>query len=508
MKHYIRSKAHVRRTGPIPGNYPYKPSEQDILVAWNGAPLSSTPNTCVPTSSSGASTRVLNQRQEGLASSCIVDPTSTSTSSAPSTSSSAAATPAWYEIFTKEGTSIEQFDAMCNKIDGNAGLKRLYGLSANWQVYLTPMLPDQIQNVSTQFHDIIDGVIPERKAVAWSDDDDKTKGEPHNISTPESMSRFARLNDPPWVTRPGAPSHLKLLSAPLFLPIDTPNLHMPAYRYHENAGRGSTIYIIDSGCNIAHNDLQPRGRRVETLALSNQETLGSDWRNGQPVNPNSDEHGHGTAIASLAVGITLGVAPLADLVCIKTTGLLRDGTVANQQFFAGARSIDYVLQDVARKRAQPGGGAQTFVVNLSWAHPLDPATLQQPAGQFRIRECQRLQDLIRQCWQQGIVVVVAAGNRRTVDFVDLQCPTNMGAIDNPLITVGSVDDDGELGRNSWVRPGLGGSITVYAQGVDVWAAGNNPNRPDEVVGRTGTSVASPQVVSISTYSLLTEHMLT
>ena len=111
--------------------------------------------------------------------------------------------------------------------------------------------------------------------------------------------------------------------------------------------------------------------------------------------------------------------------------------------------------------------------------------------------------------ETGIVFVMAAGNHgnkrsggpqdRLLSLADFT-PQSYGRSDNSLVTVGGVD---RFGRLLWQttpeEPGQDGSITVYAQAVQVKCASNaplsnsNPSGTDTVY-EDGTSFASPAVV--------------
>ena len=54
---------------------------------------------------------------------------------------------------------------------------------------------------------------------------------------------------------------------------------------------------------------------------------------------NSDDiMGHGTSVAALAVGATVGVAPMADLVCVKMNGDVRIRTSTTMPDWDGVRA--------------------------------------------------------------------------------------------------------------------------------------------------------------------------
>jgi hypothetical protein len=120
------------------------------------------------------------------------------------------------------------------------------------------------------------------------------------------------------------------------------------------------------------------------------------------------------------------------------------------------------------------------------------------------------QRVLAYAWSRDVVVVCAAGNEGVgplqTQTLDRITPQHFGTDTNPLITVGGAISNGSL----WYQttpfnpppnarfPNLpaplgaltGGSITVYAQALDV-----RTTRSGTGDFQTGTSFASPQVVS-------------
>jgi hypothetical protein len=117
------------------------------------------------------------------------------------------------------------------------------------------------------------------------------------------------------------------------------------------------------------------------------------------------------------------------------------------------------------------------------------------------------QKILRFAWEKDIVVVVAAGNDGfgPLSTLDRQTPQRLGTDTNPLITVGGAINNGSLYYDTtpfnppagtvWETiPGIGtltgGSMTVYAQALDVRTVIADPGD-----FQNGTSFAAPQVVS-------------
>jgi hypothetical protein len=94
-------------------------------------------------------------------------------------------------------------------------------------------------------------------------------------------------------------------------------------------------------------------------------------------------------------------------------------------------------------------------------------------------------------------VVIAAGNGGlNEETLDEKEPQNLGWPTNPLITVGGVRFNGQYWPNTTpARPGQAGSMTLYAQSVDVNGASNTANGPADIRVDSGCSFAAPAVVS-------------
>lgn len=109
-----------------------------------------------------------------------------------------------------------------------------------------------------------------------------------------------------------------------------------------NYGAGVRLAVLDTGTNVAHSDL--RGRAIVRLSGS---TAGGNWRN--------DSDGHGTTVASAALGNLngtgiVGVAPRASLISMQIS---TDGS-------ASSYSINQALRQAVNRGAK--------VINLSFGY--------------------------------------------------------------------------------------------------------------------------------------------
>lgn len=154
-------------------------------------------------------------------------------------------------------------------------------------------------------------------------------------------------------------------------------------------GTGFGIALLDSGIDFNHPDLAPAPNASSTSfnALS-------------PGSSCQDDGGHGTHIAGLIaaqnndIGI-VGVAPAATLYCVKVLGADLTGT--DSDVMAG---LDWVIQN-HNLVAPP-----IRIVNLSLGRPL---------GAGETIDNSPLRPLIQALYNQGIVVVAAAGNNPNVE---------------------------------------------------------------------------------------------
>jgi hypothetical protein len=116
-------------------------------------------------------------------------------------------------------------------------------------------------------------------------------------------------------------------------------------------GANQWLGIIDTGCDLLHPEFAGKEKRscfIENAALD-------------PSRPPGDRHGHGTAVASLAVGKSLGVAPAANLAVAALASVTGSGTT---QVFASdiLTALDWMLD-------LEGRGCRVIVINASIGDP-------------------------------------------------------------------------------------------------------------------------------------------
>jgi subtilisin family serine protease len=270
------------------------------------------------------------------------------------------------------------------------------------------------------------------------------------------------------------------------------------------SGTGVGVAVIDSGISAFHNDLTV-ANSATLYPYGNQRVAKFvDFVNGQTLP--YDDNGHGTHVAGIVGGngfdssgmrSRAGTAPKASIVALKVLGANGEGTIAD---IIEALNWVYVNRTAYNIR----------VVNLSVGAPVresywtDPLTL----------AAKKLTD-------QGIVVVVAAGNRG----LNAAGQTQYGGITAPgnapwVLTVGASSTQGTLSRRDdvvanyssrgptygdWgakpdlVAPGTAteslavpGS-TFYSNKVKALVKGTDTTKAPQYLSLSGTSMAAPVV---------------
>ena len=234
------------------------------------------------------------------------------------------------------------------------------------------------------------------------------------------------------------------------LPLDGNGVHGPL------TGEGIDIYIVDTGVRATHE--QVLGRVLPGIDIPTE--------NGtSKVNPvTSDCDGHGSHVAGLAAGSTVGVAPRARVIAVRVLDCNGDGEVAD------------VVDALQWIRAHHRSGVAA-VVNLSFGVDLGDD------GTSIDREVQALID-------EGVVVAVASGNGDTAGRPINACKIAPGDVPDAL-TVGAV--------------GISDAVAYYSNNgpcVDLYAPGGDRTRGLESAWKdsdsdyefdVGTSMASPLV---------------
>lgn len=220
------------------------------------------------------------------------------------------------------------------------------------------------------------------------------------------------------------------------------------------------LIIMDSGINFTHPEFQYEGLTFENLYAL-------------PVFNNNfnDDLGHGTSVASMAVGKNLGVGRKCKLVSVKIGGIV-DGATRSASLYELGCAIDAIL---ARVSANP---LKTRILNMSWG----------------VNRSAWLDSKVQALIDAGVTVICAAGN----DGKNVEDISPAGIDD--VITVGAIDKyDMPAGYNS-ISPSDSTLTSSYGLSLDIFAPGSNVlvafNSDYKIT--SGTSFSAPLIAGIAT----------
>lgn len=216
--------------------------------------------------------------------------------------------------------------------------------------------------------------------------------------------------------------------------IDQRALPLDANYHSDFSGLGVTLYVIDTGIRITHQDFGGRA----SWGVNFADTLDDDC------------HGHGTHVAAIAAGDAHGVAKEANLVAVKVLGCAGSGSFAG--IISGMEWVTAHATPPAVANMSLGGPASTTV---------DAA----------------LDNSVR----SGIFYAVAAGNDN--GSACAKSPARAAE----AFTVGATTSADE--RSSFSN--FGSCVDIFAPGSGITSAWNESDTATAILN--GTSMASPHV---------------
>ncbi|MEQ9544602.1 MAG: S8 family peptidase [Marinobacter sp.] len=243
-----------------------------------------------------------------------------------------------------------------------------------------------------------------------------------------------------------------------FLPLDE------FYRYPASAGAGANVYIIDTGLRDSHVEFSGRvieGRNFAAsdtglLGLGGLPLIGSLLNAGGESDPTdtTDCNGHGTHVASTAVGSEYGVAKAASVAAVRVLDC--SGAGSNADVIAGVDWVAENHQAPAVANMSLGGG-----------------------------DSDALDFAVKGAIQKGVTFIVAAGNS---DADACSGSPNRVA---EAVTVGSTTREDQ--RSSFSNHGE--CVDLFAPGSDITAAWYQTDTETNTI--SGTSMASPHVAGVA-----------
>ncbi|KAL1867371.1 hypothetical protein Plec18167_008642 [Paecilomyces lecythidis] len=216
------------------------------------------------------------------------------------------------------------------------------------------------------------------------------------------------------------------------------------YAYDSSAGEGTYAYIVDTGLNAEHVELEVRG------------VLGYNAVGGKFV----DSVGHGTHVAGTIGGKTYGIAKKASLVSVKVF----DGESSSTSIIL--EGYDWAVNDIISKHR-----AGVSVVSMSLGGYYSSA----------------FNDAVESAYEAGVTTVVAAGNDGLPAL--LYSPASA----KNAITVGAIQSDNtKAGFSNW-----GPSLDIFAPGVGILSCWIGSDTAKNTI--SGTSMATPHVSGLVLY---------
>ncbi|OBR11253.1 Alkaline proteinase [Colletotrichum higginsianum IMI 349063] len=281
------------------------------------------------------------------------------------------------------------------------------------------------------------------------------------------------LQDPAVIRlQPGAAEELKVISQPPGSWRD----ELPGFGYASEAGKGVTIYVIDSGANSKHPEWTSMTGSKDFMYVDGAVQEETDYRN------------HGSCIASKATGLKYGTAKEANIVMVKLP--------EEWSLLAITKALVMISNDVTQK-----GIRGKAVINMSFRSLLDKSDI----STFKQVIVDRL--------AEDIIIVTSSGNKKTVSpkvlyntiflhFNEPQANKFKGSrldkvSDYPalfgkttdIIVVGAVDNVGIRATNSL---GTGKELTTSAPGRGKCASGDSSGSKQS----SGTSFAAASVAGV------------
>ncbi|KAG0202806.1 serine protease [Mortierella sp. GBA30] len=225
------------------------------------------------------------------------------------------------------------------------------------------------------------------------------------------------------------------------------------YEHNPQGGDGVSVFVIDTGIKVDHNEFQGRATWGATIPTGD---------------PDSDDNGHGTHCAGTIASRAYGVSKKAKVVAVKVLRSNGSGTLSDV-----AKGVEFAVQNHLELKAKQGGKYKGSVANMSLG-----------GGKSRA-----LTTAVANAVATGLHFAVAAGNdnRDACDYspADVEAAVTVGA--------STLDDSRAYFSN------YGSCVDIFGPGLNIestWIGGDDDKRTI-----SGTSMASPHVAGLIAYYL-------
>ncbi|KAK9830654.1 hypothetical protein WJX74_000403 [Apatococcus lobatus] len=270
----------------------------------------------------------------------------------------------------------------------------------------------------------------------------------HNIAADSRVTVQQSFGAPNVITQAKAGGNLDRIDQPS-LPLDG--------QYHFNSdGTGTNLYIVDTGIKQDHQEFQ------YSAAAQKAGLTGSRARPGFSAlgDGNTDDClGHGTHVAGIAAGLTVGIARNATVWSVRAFGCDGDSSISN------------------------------ILLALDWLpkHAQHPAVAVLALGSNKVDQV--LDTAVAALITHGIIVVVAAGNVGSD-----ACQFSPGRLPQAITVAASTSTD-----TRWQDSNFGSCVSLFAPGANVRSAYNNATNGYRLA--SGTSMAAPLAAGVAALHL-------
>ncbi|GAA5994769.1 S8 family peptidase [Rhodotorula paludigena] len=228
------------------------------------------------------------------------------------------------------------------------------------------------------------------------------------------------------------------------------------YEYDSQGGEGVDAYVIDTGVNINHVELEGRAKWGKTI----------------PQDPDQDLNGHGSHVAGTIASRKYGVAKKANIIAVKVLGA------------GGSGSMSDVVAGVAWAADSAAKQAKLKAEGKNSKHKGSVANMSLGGG-----KSQALDDAVDAAVDDGLHFAVAAGN----DNRDACAYSPAAAVGAITVGASTIGDERAYFSNH------GKCVDIFAPGLDIQSIWNSGNTSTNKI--SGTSMASPHIAGLAAYML-------